>query len=343
MNKEAIAVAQVEGANTGTVPGGLTTLEATERRRQFGSNVVAEDQSRNLLVLLGRFWGVVPWMLEVAVILDLILGRWVEAAVIAALLVVNALMGFAQEKRAKGALALLRQRLTVNARTRRDGQWRTLPAADIVPDDLVHLRVGDIVPADIRVTEGNVSLDQSQLTGESFPVEHGAGSTIYAGSPVRRGEATGVVTATGTGTYFGETAELVRKAEPPRRLEALVVEVAKYLGVLVLILAVAAFATMIIRGAPISEMLPFGMMLLVTSVPVALPTMFTMSAALGARALAENGILVTRLAAIEDAASMDVLCLDKTGTLTENRLAVEDVAPRAPRTSADVLRLASRR
>jgi H+-transporting ATPase len=323
------------------VPAGLSSREAADRLRQHGRNAIPEARPQIMLIFLGKFWGVVPWMLELAVVLDLILGRWVEAGVIAALLVVNAFMGFMQEKRAKGALALLRQRLTVNARVRRDDRWQVLPASEIVPDDVVHLRVGDIVPADILVTEGVASVDQSQLTGESLPVEHRGGNTIYAGSLVRRGEATGVVSATGTRTYFGKTAELVRTAEAPARAETLIVGIAKYLVALDILLAVAVVAVVVIRGTPLIDSLPFVLMLLVASIPHALPTMFTMSAALGASALAEKGILVTRLAAIQDAAAMDVLCVDKTGTLTQNQLAVAKIIPFAGATSEEVLRMAA--
>lgn len=325
------------------VPNGLTSREATARLQQYGPNAIPEANPQIMLILLGKFWGLVPCMLELAVLLDLVLGRWVEAAVIGALLIVNALMGFMQEKRAKGALALLRKRLTINARVRRDGRWQVLPAEEIVPDDVVHLRVGDIVPADIQVTEGDVSVDQSQLTGESLPVEHRAGSTIYvyAASLVRRGEASGVISATGTRTYFGKTAELVRTAEAPARAEVLIVGVAKYLVALDVLLAVAVVAVVVIRGTPLIDSLPFVLMLLVASIPHALPTMFTMSAALGASALAEKGILVTRLSAIQDAAAMDVLCLDKTGTLTQNQLTVAKIIPFAGTTSDEVLRMAA--
>jgi len=320
---------------------GLTSAEAAARLRRYGSNAVTQARSRGVGTLLRRFWGVIPWMLEFALFIDLLLGRWVEALLIGALLVFNALLAFSQEGRAQQAVALLRQRLTVNARARRDGRWQVIPAEEVVPGDVLHLRVGDIVPADITLTDGQIEVDQSQLTGESLPVEQRAGSTVYAGSLVSRGEATGQVTATGARTYFGKTAELVRGAEAPRRLEILIVKVAEYLGAVVVILALVAIGTMIVRGTPLSEMLPFGAMLLVTSVPVALPMMFTMSAAMGARGLAESGILVTRLSAIEDAASMDVLCLDKTGTLTENHLAVGELAPIAPTTPDELLRLAA--
>ncbi|MCI4431303.1 MAG: plasma-membrane proton-efflux P-type ATPase [Burkholderiales bacterium] len=320
---------------------GLTSLAAAERLQKFGPNSVTPMRPRGIGALLHKFWGVIPWMLELTIIIELILGKRVEAAVIAALLVFNADIGFLHEGRAQRALALLRQHLTVNARVERDGHWQVVPAAEIVPDDLVRLRVGDIVPADVHLTDGEILVDQSVLTGESLPVEQRAGSTVYSGSLVSRGEATGVVKATGTRTYFGKTAELVRTANAPPRTERLIVRIAQYLGAVVMVLAAAALVAMIIQGTPLSEMLPFGLLLLMSSVPVALPSMFAMSAALGARALADNGILVTRLSAIEDAASMDVLCLDKTGTITENQLTVGKLFPFAPATSDEVLRWAA--
>jgi H+-transporting ATPase len=320
---------------------GLTSAEAAERLQQSGPNVVAVARPRGLGVLLRKFWGLIPWMLELAIILDLVLGRWVEAIVIAALLVFNALLGFFQESRAQRALALLHQRLTINARVRRDGHWQVIPAAEVVPDDVVHLRAGDIVPADLRLTDGQIQVDQSQLTGESLPVEQRAGSTAYAGSLVSRGEATGLVTATGSRTYFGKTAELIKMAEAPRRLELLIIGITRYFTVVLVLLAAGVVAAVVMRGQPLLDTLPLLLMLLIAAVPVALPAMFSMSAALGARALAENGILATRLSAVEDAASMDVLCIDKTGTLTENRLTLAALAPSSRTTSDDLLRSAA--
>ncbi len=315
------------GAREAAFAEGLTSAEAAERLTRDGPNATPLARPSGLKPILRRFWGVIPWMLELAIVIDLILGKWLEAGVIATLLVGNAVTGAVQERRAKTALALLRERLVIQVRVRRDGRWQMLAASDLVVGDVVRLRVGDVVPADIELLDGRIQTDQSQLTGESQPVDLAPGGTAHAGSFVSRGEATGRVSATGTRTVFGKTAELVRTAEAPRRLEALLVRIAGALGIVVLGLAILAFAMMIARGVPLSEMLPFGVMLLMSSVPVMLPTMFTITAALGARALADSGILVTRLAAIQDAASMDVLCLDKTGTLTENRLTVEDVVP----------------
>jgi H+-transporting ATPase len=316
---------------------GLTGAEVSARLRQYGPNAVAQSRPRGLVVFLSKFWGLIPWMLELAIVLDIALGRWIEPLVIAALLAFNAAIGFFQESRAEKALALLHQRLTVTARVQRDGSWQQLSAAELVPGDLVHLRVGDVMPADVHVLTGQLLVDQSQLTGESLPVECPAESTAYAGALVSRGEATGVVKATGSHTFYGKTAELVRIAESPRRLGVLILQITKFLSALVVVLALAVLAATLIRGTPLLEMLPFGLMLLVAVVPIAMPTMFTMSAALGAHALARDGILVTRLSAIEDAASMDVLCLDKTGTITENCLTVAGLSPASSTTTPDAL------
>lgn len=336
MDTETIAVAPAAEATTG-----LTSSEVQARLREHGPNAVEQKPPSVGKAVFLKFWGLIPWMLEIAIVLDLLLGRWVEALVIVVLLVVNGLMGLMQEKRAMGALALLRQRLTINSRVQRDGRWQTVAAADLVPGDLVRVRVGDVVPADIRLSHGRVLLDQSVLTGESMPLEQGPGDVAYSGTTVSRGEATGVVAATGARTYFGKTAELVRIAQAPPRLENLIVGVAKYLAGVSVLLAIAVFAVALLRGTPLSEVLPFALMLLVFSVPHVMPAMFTMSAALGARMLADKGILVTRLAAIEDAASMDVLCLDKTGTLTGNRLTVGKGVLLAAPTDDDLLRLAA--
>jgi H+-transporting ATPase len=261
-------------------------------------------------------------MLEVTIVLEFVLGRHAEAIVIAALLVFNAGVSLLQEGRAGKALALLRSKLVVETRVLRDGQWRLLPARELVPGDFVHIRMGDLVPADVHLLEGSIQVDQSALTGESLPVDDGPGATAYAGSIVRRGEASGAVLATGQRTYFGKTAELVGKAVTKSHLETIIFRIVKYLvlvdAVLVLILLLYAIGT----GMPVIQVLPFGLVLLVASVPVALPATFTLATALGSQELAHSGVLVARLSAIEEAAAMDVLCSDKTGTLTQNRLAV---------------------
>ena len=320
---------------------GLTGTEAAARLRQHGPNAVPEARPHPWRVLLGKFWSPVPWMLEATVVLQLALGKSDEALVIAILLVFNALLSFFQENRANRALALLRQRLSVTARVLRDGRWQTITAQELVPGDVVHVRLGDLAPADIRLTEGALLLDQSTLTGESLPVEAGAGATAYAGSTVRRGEATGEVTGTGSHTYFGRTAELVRLAKTESHLTQLILRIVRYLVTLDGVLVVALFLYAIATGLALHDLLPFALILLVASVPVALPATFTVAQAFGAQALARRGVLVTRLSAIEEAAAMDVLASDKTGTLTQNRLTVAALRPFAPHDETQLLRLAA--
>jgi H+-transporting ATPase len=279
-------------------------------------------------------------MLELAIILDLVLGRWIEAIIITAWLVFSALLGFYQEDKAKKALFLLRQRLVINARVRRDNVWQIIPASELVPGDYVHLSAGDVVPADIKIIDGQIQVDQSQLTGESLPVERKSGEIVYAGSLVTQGEAIGLVEATGAKTYYGKTAELVKLAKAPARIDILITRIAKYLATFDVILALLVLGTTIVQGLPLIGVLPFILLLLIISVPVAAPVMFTMSASLGSQMLAKNGVLVTRLSAIEDAALMDVLCIDKTGTLTENRLVVEKIISFDSTKEEEVIKLA---
>ena len=304
---------------------GLSTNEAKARLQQYGPNEVSIEHPSGVKMFLHRFWGLVPWMLEVAIILDLVLQRWVEALIIVTWLVFSALLGFYQEDRAQKAILLLRKRLIINVKVKRDESWQIIPASELVPEDLIHLSVGDIIPADIRIIDGQIQIDQSQLTGESLAIERKSGEMAYAGSLVVRGETSGLVLKTGFETYFGKTAELVKLAKAPARLEILITKIAKYLTAFDSLLVIAVVGSTLIIGTSLISVLPFILLLLIVSVPVAAPMMFTMSATLGSRMLAKNGILVTRLSAIEDAATMNVLCLDKTGTLTENRLMVEKI------------------
>ena len=317
---------------------GLTNAEAETRLRQYGPNTVREPKPHLFLAIAKKFWAPVPWMLEVTIVLELILGKRPEAIIIGFLLVFNAALGFVQENKAQNALALLRKKLPVKARLLRDGQWQLLPAEDLVPGDFIHVRMGDVTPADVRLTDGHIQIDQSMLTGESLPLEAGSGQTAFAGSVVIRGEASGEVVATGARTYFGKTAELVRTATTVSHLQAIIFTIVKYLvvldGALVLILLLYSR----LEHLPMMEMLPFALMLLVASVPVALPATFTLATALGSMELAGNGVLVTRLSAIEEAAAMEVLCSDKTGTITQNRLTVTDVRSYAPYSENQVLR-----
>jgi H+-transporting ATPase len=320
---------------------GLTGDEARRRLAKFGPNAVPDTSVHPLRRALAHFWAPVPWMLEAAIILEVVLGKYVEAAIIAVLLAFNAALGFFQEGRAQATLAALKSRLALNAQVRRDNVWATVPAAGLVPGDIVKLSVGGVVAADVRLTEGSVLLDQSMLTGESVPIEAGAGFETYAGALVRRGEAVAEVTATGARTKFGRTAELVRTAHVESTQQKAVLRVVRNLaafnGVLIVILVAYAYTLKM----PGSEIVPLVLTAILASIPVALPATFTLAAALGARALAKLGVLPTRLSAVDEAASIEVLCSDKTGTLTQNALTVTSVHAMSGFDESHVLGLAA--
>lgn len=324
-----------------SIPQGLSTSEAQARLRIYGPNAIPEERRHPWLVFGRKMWGPVPWMLEASIFLELFLGKYIEAGIITLLLVFNALLSTIEENHSQDALALLRRRLTLYARALRDGIWQTLPARDIVPGDTVHLQLGDLVPADVRLTSGRVLLDQSVLTGESQPIDAQSGQAAYAGGTVKHGEATGEVTSTGAQTYFGKTAELVRMAKTTSHLERVIFAIVKNLIILDTLLVGAVLGYALWAGIPLKDILPFALILLVASVPVALPATFTLATALGAQELARQGILVTHLAAIEEAAGLDTLCTDKTGTITENRLSVSALHPYSAYTETDVLQYAA--
>jgi H+-transporting ATPase len=320
---------------------GLTSEEARRRLEKVGPNTMPDTALHPLRRALEKFWAPVPWMLEAAIVLELVLGKYVEAAIIAVLLVFNAALGLFQESRAQATLAALKSRLALNASVRRDGAWKTLPAAELVPGDLVKLSLGGVVAADVKLTEGEVLLDQSMLTGESVPIEAGPGVQTFAGALVRRGEAVAEATATGTRTRFGRTAELVRTAHVVSSQQKAVLRVVRNLaafnGVAIVILVVYAYFLKL----PLAEIIPLVLTAILASIPVALPATFTLAAALGARALAKLGVLPTRLSAVDEAGTTDVLCADKTGTLTQNALTVTSVHPMPGFDEAHVLGLAA--
>jgi len=306
-------------------PAGLTADEARRRLQTFGPNAIPDEVPAAWRRLLGKFWAPVPCMLEVAIVLQLALGETVEAAVIAVLLLFNAALGFFQEGRAQATLQALKSRLALNASVRRDGAWQTVAAADLVPGDIVTLSLGKVVAADVRLIAGSVLLDQSMLTGESLPIEGGPGLQTYASALVRRGEAIAEVTATGARTKFGRTAELVRTAHVVSSQQKAVMRVVRNLaifnGTIVLLQIAYGYAV----GLPAREIVPLALTAMLAAIPVALPASFTLATALGARALGRRDVLLTRLSALDEAATMDVLCADKTGTLTRNELAVTAV------------------
>ena len=322
-------------------PGGLSDAEARERLVKLGPNTIPDATERPLRRALGKFWAPVPWMLEAAIVLQIALGKDLEAAIIAGLLGFNAAIGLLQESRAQATLAALKSRLALNASVRRDGAWKTIAAADLVPGDVVKLSLGSVVAADVRLTGGDVLLDQSMLTGESVPIEAGAGVQTFAGALVRRGEAIAEVMATGVRTKFGRTAELVRTAHVASSQQKAVLRVVRNLGLfngaVIAMLVTYAYALKL----PPDEILPLILTAVLASIPVALPATFTLASALGARALARHGVLPTRLSAVDEAATMDVLCSDKTGTLTQNLLTVTAVRPEADLDESQVLALAA--
>ena len=316
---------------------GLTRAEVDARRKEHGYNEVAEERGHPVRKFLAKFWGISAWMLELIMLLSAVLGKYSDLVVVGALLVVNAVLGFMQEHRAAGVVEALRRRLQVSARVRREASWQVVPARELVPGDIVRVRPGDIIPADVKLLTGALSVDQSALTGESKDVDKADGDVLSSGSIVRRGEGNGVVMLTGAKTFFGRTTELVQKARPKLHIEAVVAKVVRWLFVIVGGLLTIVVVMSLIRGAPLIEMITLMLVLLMSAVPVALPVMFTVSMAVGSKELAKRGVLVTRLSAAEDAATMDVLCVDKTGTITLNQLAVTGVIPLEHATESDVL------
>ena len=316
---------------------GLTRAEVDARRKEHGYNEVAEKKAHPVRKFLQKFWGISAWMLELIMVLSAVLGKYSDLAVVSALLVINAVLSFTQEHRAAGVVEALRKRLQVNARVRRESSWQVIPARELVPGDIVRVRPGDIIPADVKLLTGALSVDQSALTGESKDADKAPGDVLSSGSVVRRGEGNGVVMLTGAKTYFGRTTELVQKAQPKLHIEVVVTKVVRWLFVIVGALLGVVLILSLVRGAPLLEMVPLLLVLLMSAVPVALPVMFTVSMAFGSKELAKRGVLVTRLSAAEDAATMDVLCVDKTGTITMNQLAVTEVIPLEHATEADVL------
>ena len=333
--------AQAEQPAHDVAPEGLSSDEAHARLEKDGPNAMPDTSTHPLRNALTKFWAPVPWLLEASIVLELVLHKYYEAAVIAALLVFNAALAYFQEGRAQATLAALKSRLALNASVQRDGDWKTVPAAELVCGDLVKLSLGGVVAADVHLTGGSVELDQSMLTGESLPIEAGAGVDTYAGALVRRGEATALVTATGARTKFGRTAELVRTAHVVSTQQKAVLKIVRNLAIFngSLILAMSAYAYF--RAMPWSEMVPLLLTSVLAAIPVALPATFTLAAAIGARALAKLGVLPTRLSAVDEAASIDVLCSDKTGTLTLNALSVTSVRPLPGFDEAHVLGLAA--
>ncbi len=302
-------------------PNGLTQAEATKRLTQYGANEITEKKTNALLKFLSYLWGPIPWMIEVAVILSGVVQHWPDFCIILLLLCANAVVGFWEERQAGDAIAALKAKLAIKARVKRDGMWVNPAARELVPGDVIRLRLGDIVPADARLLAGDaVEVDQSALTGESLPATRKSGEAVFSGSIIRRGEIDALVYATGANTYFGKTAELVQTAHTVSHFQRAVLKIGNYLIILAVALVALIIAFAIYRGDPILATLQFALVLTVAAIPVAMPTVLSVTMAVGARLLAKKQAIVSRLVAIEELAGVDVLCSDKTGTLTQNKL-----------------------
>jgi H+-transporting ATPase len=308
-------------AKLGSSPDGLSQAEAQKRLTQYGLNEIEEKKTNPFLKFLTYFWGPIPWMIEVAIILSALVRHWPDFFIILVLLVANAAVGFWEEYQAGNAIAALKAKLAIRARVRRDGKWTTVAARELVPGDVIRVRLGDIVPADACLLEGDpVEVDQSALTGESLPVTRKTSETVYSGSIIRQGEIEALVYGTGQNTYFGKTAQLVQEAHTVSHFQRAVLKIGDYLIVLAVVLVVLILTVALFRGDKMVTTLQFALVLTVAAIPVAMPTVLSVTMAVGARVLAAKQAIVSRLVAIEELAGMDVLCSDKTGTLTQNKL-----------------------
>jgi H+-transporting ATPase len=308
-------------------PNGLSSSEAKERLQRHGFNEIPERKVNPFLQLLRYFWGPIPWMIEVAAVLSAVVRHWPDFGIILALLMVNAAVGFWEEYKAGNTIAALKAKLALKARVKRDGAWIIIPARELVPGDIIRLRIGDIVPADSKLLDGDpLEVDQSALTGESLPVERQSGDAVYSGSIIRQGEIESLVYGTGTDTYFGKTARLVEEAHTVSHFQRAVLKIGDYLIVLALALVILILSVALFRGDNMLTTLEFALILTVAAIPVAMPTVLSVTMAVGARLLAKKEAIVSRLASIEEMAGIDVLCSDKTGTLTQNKLTLGDPA-----------------
>jgi H+-transporting ATPase len=311
---------------------GLSAAEAKQRLEKYGYNEIEEKRVSPLRKFLSYFWGPIPIMIIIAAVLSAVLHHWPDMGVILALLVVNAVVGFREEYQADSTIAALKKNLALKAKVKRDGEWASIAARELVPGDFVRLRIGDIIPADAKLLEGDpVQVDQSALTGESLPVEHKAGDAVFSGSVLKQGEIDAIVYATGVDSYYGKTAELVKSAQTRSHLQRAIIKIADYLLIIAAVLAVLIIGVAISRHNSLLQVLQFVLVLTIAAVPVAMPAVLSVTMALGAKMLAAKQAIVTKLTAVEEVAGIDVLCSDKTGTLTK-----ADLTPGEPFTVNNV-------
>lgn len=323
---------------------GLEEGDLAKLRSQFGYNELPQKRENLLLLYVQNFWNPLAWIMEAMVAITALSGDGLEGLIIAALLVINSFITLYQRHSADTALAALGRTMQVSVRVFRNNAWTMLPARELLPGDKVRLRMGDVIAADALLLEGDLSVDFSVLTGESLPRDVTAKQDVYSGGIVRRGEATARVTAIGKSTKFGKTTELLEVAHPPTHMEKIVSKVIRSLFIANLLVAVVVVLFGVLAHVQPLQIINFVIVLLLTSVPVAFPTMFIVAQSYGALQLSKReggSVLVRRLAAVQEAASMDVLCSDKTGTLTQNKLAVSEVLALGTHTQEELLSFAA--
>ncbi|HII59985.1 TPA: plasma-membrane proton-efflux P-type ATPase [Methanocaldococcus jannaschii] len=319
-------VEEIEEEYKTSIKTGLSTEEAKKRLKIYGYNEIPEKKVHPIIKFLSYFWNPIAWMIEIAAILSAIIKHWVDFVIILILLLVNGVVGFWEEYKAENVIEFLKQKMALNARVLRDGKWQIIPAKELVPGDVVRIRIGDIVPADIILVDGDyLVVDESALTGESLPVEKKIGDIAYSGSIVKKGEMTGIVKATGLNTYFGKTVKLVEKAEKVSSYQKMIIKIGDYLIVLAVILIAIMVAVELFRGKSLIETAQFALVLAVSAIPAAMPAVLSITMAIGALNLAKKDAIVKKLVAIEELAGVDILCSDKTGTLTKNQLVCGEI------------------
>lgn len=317
---------------------GLSSAEAKQRLQKYGYNEIQERKVNPVKKFLGYFWSPIPWMIEAAAIISAIISHWEDFWIIIGLLLLNAVVAFWQEHKADNAINLLKRRLAAKAHVLRDGKWTELAARELVPGDVVRIRLGDIVPADVKLFDGDYLLiDQSALTGESLPVEKHVAEDAYSGSIVQRGEMTALVVETGANTYFGKTAKLVEEAKTKSHFQKAVIKIGDYLIAFAIALMVLVFLIAMFRQESLLQTLQFALVLLIAAIPAALPAVLSVTMAVGATMLAKKQAIVSKLVAIEEMAGVDILCSDKTGTITKNKLSVAEVTGFDQYTEADII------
>ena len=320
---------------------GLPSNEIEPRRTFYGSNEIIEKKSSPLVLFLKFFWGPIPWMIEIAIILSAMLNDVADFIIISILLIFNAIVGFFQEYQANNAIEVLKSHLALKSGVLRDGKWAMIPAKELVPDDIIRIRLGEIIPADIKLTgPGSVLLDESSLTGESLPVDKKKSDIAYSGTITKQGEMEGIVFATGGRTFFGKTTHLVASTKVVSHFQKAVLKIGNFLIILAIGLAFVLLTVEFARGQDFLLLLRFALILTVAAIPAALPVVLSVTLAVGAVKLAKKKTIVSNLTSIEELAGIDILCSDKTGTLTKNELTVSEIIPFGSFTREDVIKYA---